>query len=123
MNEKTTYILDAFEKFLDDRGIFIPNEDRENDDDASLYGSDYFQLEAVIDSVLSDPNMTAYREFMADGFIDHNIKDYLIEVKDHGVFKVCGRSAYEAEETARAGLGGLLNCGNEDVEILSVKKV
>lgn len=113
MDEKTNYILDAFEKFLDDLGIFVPYENRE---------SDYVNLKSAINSVLNDPKMTAYREFMADGFIDHNIKDYLIEVKDHGVFKVCGRSAYEAEETARAGLGGLLNCGNEDVEILSVKE-
>ena len=48
-------ILDIFEGMLDEKGIMIPDEDREGDgDEACLYGSTYYELEDAITELLCD---------------------------------------------------------------------
>lgn len=48
-------ILDIFEGMLADKGIIIPDEDREGDEDeACLYGSTYYELEDAITELLCD---------------------------------------------------------------------
>ena len=48
-------ILDIFEGMLEEKGIMIPNEDREGDEDeACLYGSTYYELEDAITELLCD---------------------------------------------------------------------
>ena len=48
-------ILDMFEDMLADKGIVIPDEDREGDEDeACLYGSTYYELEDQITELLCD---------------------------------------------------------------------
>ena len=34
-------IIDIFEDFLEEKGIEIPNDDREDENDAIIYGLDY----------------------------------------------------------------------------------
>lgn len=46
-------ILDIFEGMLNDKGIIIPDEDREGDEDeACLYGTTYYELEDEITELL-----------------------------------------------------------------------
>lgn len=46
-------ILDIFEGMLDDKGIIVPDEDREGDEDeACLYGTTYYELEDEITELL-----------------------------------------------------------------------
>ena len=46
-------ILDYFEDLLDEKGIDIPSDDRDGDEgEARLYGSEYFDLEDKIVSLL-----------------------------------------------------------------------
>lgn len=48
-------ILDIFEDMLDEKGIMIPDEDREGDEgEACLYGSTYYELEDAITELLCD---------------------------------------------------------------------
>lgn len=48
-------ILDIFEGMLADKGIMIPDDDREGDEDeACLYGSTYYDLEDQITELLCD---------------------------------------------------------------------
>ena len=48
-------ILNLFEDMLADKGIQIPDEDREGDEDeACLYGSTYYELEDKITELLCD---------------------------------------------------------------------
>ena len=45
--------IEIFEDFLDERGIVIPNEEKENDPDAcNIYGSDYGEMEAKVEKLL-----------------------------------------------------------------------
>jgi len=46
--------IDVFEDFLDEKGIVIPNEDKEQSGDgaANIYGDDYDQLQAEIEDTL-----------------------------------------------------------------------
>lgn len=47
-------ILDIFEDFLDDKGVWIENEDREGDEgEAILYGMDYSRLYEEINELLA----------------------------------------------------------------------
>lgn len=47
-------ILSIFEEFLYEKGIDIPNEDKEgNEEEAILYGSDYYSLEDKIVDILN----------------------------------------------------------------------
>ncbi len=59
MNLKTAEIIEAFEDFLQARGIRIPTSDAEMEADrardgneALIYGSDYAELEEAIESIL-----------------------------------------------------------------------
>ena len=46
-------ILDIFEGMLDEKGIMIPDEDREGEEgEACLYGSTYYDLEDQITELL-----------------------------------------------------------------------
>ena len=46
-------ILDIFEGMLNDKGIIIPDEDREGDEDEEcLYGTTYYELEDEITELL-----------------------------------------------------------------------
>lgn len=46
-------ILDIFEEMLDEKGITIPDEDREGEEgEACLYGSTYYDLENQITELL-----------------------------------------------------------------------
>lgn len=45
--------IEAFEDFLDEKGIVIPNDEKEQDPDASnIYGTDYGNLESRLESLL-----------------------------------------------------------------------
>ncbi len=50
-------IIDVFEDFLEEKNVFIPNPEREDDEDlengAIIYGSDYDSVSSGIESVLS----------------------------------------------------------------------
>ena len=47
-------IIETFENFLDDRGIVIENDEKEEDPESAsnIYGTDYGDLESEIESVL-----------------------------------------------------------------------
>lgn len=46
-------IIDKFEELLNKYDIILPNEDREgNEDEAAIYGTDYYQLEDEITNLL-----------------------------------------------------------------------
>ncbi len=52
--EKAIEIIDKFEDLLSINDIKIPNADREeNEDEACIYGSDYYNLEKAIIEILS----------------------------------------------------------------------
>ena len=45
--------IEAFEEMLDEKGIVIPNEEKDEDQDSSnIYGSDYGDLESRIEEIL-----------------------------------------------------------------------
>lgn len=51
-------IIEAFEDFLDERGIVLENEDKEEDEDASnIYGMDYAELEEAVSRILYAYNL------------------------------------------------------------------
>ena len=46
-------IIEVFENFLEEKGIDIPNPEKEGDDGAAIiYGTDYGELESRIENVL-----------------------------------------------------------------------
>lgn len=47
-------IIEAFEDFLEKRGIDIPNEEKEQSPESAslIYGSDYMELESEIERIL-----------------------------------------------------------------------
>lgn len=48
-------IIEAFEEFLDEKGIVIENEEKKQSPDPSnIYGEDYFILESRIGNILED---------------------------------------------------------------------
>lgn len=53
IKEVASDIINQFEELLSKNNIIIPNEDREgNDDEACIYGKDYYDLEDYIINVL-----------------------------------------------------------------------
>ena len=51
--EMAANIIDEFEDLLDDKGITIPSSDREgNEDEARIYGPEYYELEDEITELL-----------------------------------------------------------------------
>lgn len=48
-------IIEKFEDFLDEKGIVIPNKEKDEDPIASnIYGSDYYKLEDEIIELLGE---------------------------------------------------------------------
>ena len=46
-------IIEAFEDFLDERGIVIENEEKEeNEGPSNIYGSDFGELEFAVENIL-----------------------------------------------------------------------
>ena len=42
-------LIDIFEDFLEERGVMLPNDEREQDEDAAIiYGTDYDQLQTEL---------------------------------------------------------------------------
>ena len=51
-------IIDVFEDFLEEKGIQIENDEREDDDNAAIiYGSDYDRLTSDVETILSNFDM------------------------------------------------------------------
>lgn len=56
-------IIDTFEDFLDEKGIVIPNEERDNDEgldpenSANIYGSDYGMLQDQLYDMMKNWNL------------------------------------------------------------------
>ena len=62
--EKAAEIIDRFEDLLAINDIKIPNENREgNDDEACIYGDDYYNLEESIMEILSRKKGLCYEMF------------------------------------------------------------
>jgi len=50
------HILDEFEELLDEKGVTVPSSDREGrEEEARLYGSEYYSLEDAITAILVNP--------------------------------------------------------------------
>jgi hypothetical protein len=59
-------IIECFEELLDEKDISIPSEDRYGDDDeARIYGSEYYELEEKILFLLDKFDEDIRREFLA----------------------------------------------------------
>ena len=55
MDEYIQEIMDTFEETLDRYNLSIPSEDREgHEDEARIYGSEYYELEDKIRRILND---------------------------------------------------------------------
>lgn len=58
LNKVSGSIIDVFEDFLDEKGIVIENEERDEDDSlsedkkANIYGSDYYHLKDGIKKII-----------------------------------------------------------------------
>lgn len=53
LKETAIRIIEKFEDFLDEKGIVIPNSEKDEDDSASnIYGSDYYKLEDEIIEII-----------------------------------------------------------------------
>ena len=46
-------IIDIFEDFLAEKAIEIPNDDREDENDAIIYGLDYGELQTNLESMMT----------------------------------------------------------------------
>ena len=56
--ETISLFIEAFEEFLEERGIDVPNPEKDDDPHASLiYGSDYGDISDRIESLLNDLDM------------------------------------------------------------------
>ena len=48
-------IINIFEEFLEDKGIDIPNDEKDDDDYAAIiYGTDYGMIQTDIETLLED---------------------------------------------------------------------
>lgn len=75
MAEFTGQVIDIFEDFLDDKGIIIPNLEREADDEensANIYGSDYGDLQSRITELAETWKLTT------EETNDDNTKKYCV---------------------------------------------
>jgi len=55
MDEILRQIMETFEQLLDEYNISIPSEDREGlEDEARIYGSEYYELEDKIRRILNN---------------------------------------------------------------------
>lgn len=56
-------IIEAFEDFLDKRGIVIENDEKKEDADASnIYGMDYAELEESVSDILDSYGLVEFTE-------------------------------------------------------------
>lgn len=53
----STKILDVFEDVLQEYDIQIPSEEREDYDDACIYGNLYFEMSEKIENILKEVQM------------------------------------------------------------------
>ena len=86
-------IIEIFEDFLEERGITIPNEEKEEDPDASnIYGSDYGDLSDDIENLLINcgcfdtPNGDVTMEVVTKGKSGMHILIDRYGVNDYGVW-------------------------------------
>lgn len=80
-NEKTEFLgqlIDVFEDFLDEKGIVIPNQEKNEDPDnpANLYGTDYGNLQSALEELLINWEIMESETQMAE---------YLFKVSLNGV--------------------------------------
>lgn len=108
-------IIDIFEDFLEEKGISIPNEDRDNDPDledesaAIIYGNDYYLLEEKISETLANWNIV--HEFEVNSKLNKflKIKEELISAISEGFIELDTKNPEnimvyrEASETSPAG--------------------
>lgn len=108
-------IIDIFEDFLEEKGINIQNEDREDDADldkesaAIIYGNDYYLLEEKISETLANWNIV--HEFEVNSKLNKflKIKEELISAISEGFIELDTKNPEnimvyrEASETSPAG--------------------
>ena len=80
-NEKTEFLgqlIDVFEDFLDEKGIVIPNPEKDDDPDnpANLYGTDYGNIQSALEEIFINWGILASDVPMAE---------YLFKVSLNGV--------------------------------------
>ena len=70
-------ILDIFETFLEEKGVVIPNEDRDDDPSAAiLYGTDYGDLESLLIDLLEyEPVGIQMANMTFEGRLALNVED------------------------------------------------
>ena len=63
--ETLACIIELFEDFLDERGIDVPNPEKEQEPESAstIYGSDYGELESRLDSLLVRLGMMEEEEY------------------------------------------------------------
>lgn len=70
MLDLTATVIDIFEGFLETKGISIPNEDKEGEEDETIiFSTDYFHLEDQISKELNKSNNDSYRSGINRGII------------------------------------------------------
>ena len=68
VSELIRQFIDLFEDFLDEKGVVIPNEERDEDEEldaensANIYGSDYDTLSDGIEEILTRWEIIEERE-------------------------------------------------------------
>lgn len=76
-------IIDIFEDFLAEKGIEIPNDDREDENDAIIYGMDYGELQTNLEAMMT--SWGVLEECEMEGYKDYRFfkrKAYLIREED-----------------------------------------
>ena len=92
--EFVSCIIDAFEDFLDKKGVRIENPERDADDpnnEANLWGSDYDDLMDNIIGVLTDEGINVAEDF--NGGEDGNV----IRLRNEFYTLICQNSSYLPE--------------------------
>ena len=98
-------IIDIFENLLNKYNIVLPNDDREgNEEEASIYGSDYYDLEDQITDVLD--------KFAATKNVKSNIYD-------NSKFELCNNHSFE--EIKEGNMEGLDYEKAHDLASLEIK--
>ena len=83
-------LIDIFEDFLEEKGIAIPNIDKEDDTDldkesaAIIYGEDYYSLESKIEDTLVNWKMFSNFNDTLDSFLEKIKKHSQSIIKNNG---------------------------------------
>lgn len=82
IREEAVSILDCFEELLDEKGIMIPSDDRDddNEDEACIFGTEYYDLEDRVSEILTslcieilkNPGIKIYKDFGRTETLDIN---------------------------------------------------